>query len=559
MTNKIQSREKKQILDAIKIIINGRWLYMVALGLTGLISKIFGGPNANFPIWVILLLLTIFVSFNFYYTYVYKNSDRYSLSQLKKVCFNQLAIDSLLVVALVFFAGGIISIGFLYFIFIIVSSAFIYPLKGVAFFASANSFLYASLIYLQYFGIVPYLSRYNSGFEEQLAHNLVAVSTNVFAVVTSVFIIAYYAGMLAKNIRDKEREIIIEHDREEAIITNLVDGLVFINNRGIIEMANSSAEKLLDFRAEDVVGKRTSSLDYTSLVDLGQLFRRDTKTESHLTPKSRNDTELRISSVKIKSGDGDILGTVKLIRDASREIFVDKMKSEFIMIAGHQLRTPLSAVKGSLSSLLTGDYGELSKEQKNILSQSQNYTERLIQLVNDLLNVSSIEEGKFNYHFEEVDVHHLLRDVSERFLNDAEKKDIKVRLTVLNNLSKVVMDPYKIKLALGCLVSNAIDYSSEHSTVEIVSEFNDEGEVVIKVIDQGIGIPEEVRSKIFTKFFRAENALKFDTEGNGLDLFVAKNIINNHNGEIWFESEMNRGTTFYIQLPTSQKREYLTK
>lgn len=538
---------------SIRIIINGRWLYMVALVLTALIGKAFGGVNTNFPAYVIVLLAVVSVFLNIIYLHILKRSDNYSLDVLKKVCFYQLLIDSVFILIILFFAGGIISISFLYFIFIIISSAFVFPLKGVAFFAFLNSFLYSGLIYLQYLDIIPYLPRYGTAFEFELAHNLAAVATNIFAVVASVFIIAFYAGFLAKNIRDKEREIRMERDKEVAIIDNLVDGLIFINKNGVVDMVNESAEKLLNFNADEVRGRHTRSLDYLKYVDLGQLLRRDTKTESKMVPKARSDIELRIISVKIKGRDNELLGTVKLIRDVSREKFIEKMKTEFIMIAGHQLRTPLSAVKGSVNMLLTGDCGPLNEEQKNVLGRAQDYTEKLIQLVGDLLNVSSVEKGKFDYYFEDVDIHHLLRDVSGRFLNEAEKKGIKIKTSIVNNFSRVTLDPYKIKLALGCLVSNAIDYSNESSTVEIVSEFENE-EIIIRVTDNGIGIPEEDRSKIFTKFFRAENALKFNTEGNGLDLFVAKNIVENHGGEIWFESELNEGTTFFVRLPVNQEK-----
>ena len=145
----------------------------------------------------------------------------------------------------------------------------------------------------------------------------------------------------------------------------------------------------------------------------------------------------------------------------------------------------------------------------------------------------------------------MLKEVTARFTQEAKKKRIDFILKVVNNLSDVYVDVYKIKLAFGSIINNAVSYTKEGGSVEIKVKFEDD-KVLINIADTGIGIPKKVQDKIFTKFFRGENALKHITEGNGLDLFVAKNIIKNHNGKIWFKSQEGVGTTFFIELPIKQ-------
>jgi signal transduction histidine kinase len=186
------------------------------------------------------------------------------------------------------------------------------------------------------------------------------------------------------------------------------------------------------------------------------------------------------------------------------------------------------------------------------LEKSYAYNERLIVLLNDLLEVSSVEEGRYDYQFEKVDIHDLLREVSDRQMDDVSRKMQEFKLNIVNNLANVSLDQYKIKLVIGTLLNNAIKYTPKHGHITIRSEFPDNKKVRISISDSGIGIPIMNQEKIFTKFFRAENAVRVDTEGNGLDLYVAKTIINNHNGKIWFKSQEGRGTTFFIELPTEQ-------
>jgi len=549
-------REKLRLIDANKLLITARWFYASVLLLTGFISNITGGikSNANFsPYWMVLIGVIVY-GYNICFYFYYKKAYNKTYGKIRVISFLNLILDQISLPFIIFLAGGLTSISFLYFFYPIAASGFFFSIIETVLMSSLAAFLYGGLILLQYFDIIPYISRYNIAYETVLAHNPSAVFPNLWAVITSFFIVGAFVGLMARSMRQKEREVRVERDRIKSVIANLVDGLIYIDAAGRIDMANPQAEKLLNFKASDILGKNVEKIDFTKYGILGQLFRKDAWSFKEIVPRGRPDIAYRISSFDIRDEEKKLLGQAKIIRDVSREKFVNKMKSEFVTIAGHQLRTPLSAIKGSLDLLRKSEYGKISKEQENILNQSYEYTERLIQIVNDFLSVSSIEEGRYDYKYEKTDIHDLLREVSERFMVDAERKNIDYTLNIINNLGPVELDSYKLKLAIGGIINNAISYTPEKGRVTLTLSF-EEDKVMITVEDNGIGIPKQEQSKVFTKFFRAHNALKFLTEGNGLDLFVAKNIIENHKGHIWFESEVESGTTFYIEIPIEQNRE----
>ena len=234
---------------------------------------------------------------------------------------------------------------------------------------------------------------------------------------------------------------------------------------------------------------------------------------------------------------------MKIFNDLTREKMIDKMKSEFISIAAHQLRTPLSAIKWIIKMVLDGDAGELNKEQHDLLQKGYQSNERIIGLVNDLLNVSRIEEGRFGYNFDYGDFNEVITVIVESCEKLIAKNHQKFEVIKPTVLPKVYMDKERISLVLQNLVENAIKYTPEYGSIELKVTV-DEGHLKISVRDNGVGIPKEDTDKIFTKFFRASNVIRMETEGTGLGLFIAKNIVEKHGGIIEMESEEGKGTMF---------------
>lgn len=224
------------------------------------------------------------------------------------------------------------------------------------------------------------------------------------------------------------------------------------------------------------------------------------------------------------------------------------MKTQFVTVAAHQLRTPLSAVKWTLKLLLDGDAGALTTEQKELVRRGYGTNDRMIVLVNDLLNVAQADEGLLGFSFRDTN----LIQVIERAIPDIEPEARKRGVTIeFKKPSKdiiIIADPDRLLLVVNNMLDNAVQYGRGRGNVSVAVVERD-GLAEVSVADTGIGIPEKDRNKIFTRFFRAPNAVSVQANGSGLGLFIAQNIISHHSGKMWFTSEEGKGSTFYFTVP----------
>jgi len=263
--------------------------------------------------------------------------------------------------------------------------------------------------------------------------------------------------------------------------------------------------------------------------------------------------ELRISTDKLQDESGRVLGFVKLVQDRTREVELMRSKSEFITIAAHQLRTPLTAVNWIFEGFAKSK--ALPKDDLELAKNGLTATRKLLKIVNDLLDVSKIEEGRFGYNFEQTNLVGFISELLKNAQAEAKEYGIKLYFDKGGQQQQMVtIDPNRLGLAVSNLLDNAIRYNVENGSVTIaIKQLTDKPYIEVSVADTGIGIPPENMEKIFTKFFRAENVLKRETEGSGLGLYITKNIVNRHGGTIWAESVIDRGTTFHFTLPTDSK------
>lgn len=230
---------------------------------------------------------------------------------------------------------------------------------------------------------------------------------------------------------------------------------------------------------------------------------------------------------------------------------LDRLKSEFISVAAHQLRTPLSAVKWAVKMVMDGDAGPITEEQKNMLDQGYKSNERMVVLINDLLDVSRIEAGKFEYEFIEGLVEDLVETTVQEFQQIVKHKSVNLKYHKPDSsLPKVKIDSLKLKMVIENLIDNAVKYTAPGGNVEIVFKYY-RNIIEVVVSDSGVGIPKDQLPQLFSKFFRAKNVVKMQTDGTGLGLFIAKKIIEKHGGIIWAESEEGKGTSMHFTLPTS--------
>lgn len=345
-----------------------------------------------------------------------------------------------------------------------------------------------------------------------------------------------------------------ERDRTNLIISELIDGLLMFDAQNRLSLINPQAEKLLRIKAKDVVGK--SILELTSfpvfipLVKLlGEKIKKISKEEFQVEKR----LTLEVTTVYVRKGK-EREGVLVVLHDVTREKIIERTKSEFVSIAAHQLRTPLSAIKWTLRMLLSGDLGEITEEQEEFIQKSYESNERMITLINDLLNVSRIEEGRYLYRPKLANIEDLVQSVIKSYKKSIKERKIKFKFErPEKRLPKIMLDIEKMQLAIENLIDNAIRYTPPGGEVIVIlKRVNMEIEFSVK--DTGVGIPKDQHHRVFTKFFRGANVIRMETEGSGLGLFITKNIVEAHGGKIWFESEEGKGTTFHFVLPA--KREF---
>jgi PAS domain S-box-containing protein len=358
---------------------------------------------------------------------------------------------------------------------------------------------------------------------------------------------------ILEDVEEARKKTEEEKNKTLAIVENFADGLLIFDKTKRLVLMNPQAEVFLKLKREEIIGKSIGDLEKISEFKkifeivgpkIQPCFREELKMEENLI--------LEVTSLPILL-EKEKIGNLIILHDITREKYVEQLKTEFVSLAAHQLRTPLSGIKWSLKMILDGDLGPLPEEQKDFLKKALMANERLIRLVNDLLDVTRIEEGRFLYKLEEKDIVKIVEDVFNSYLDLAKEKEITFELEKLkDNFPLIKVDEEKIKLAIQNLIENALIYTLPKGKVTVTIDLQN-GNFFFKVKDTGIGIPKQVQDRIFTKFFRASNAVKIETEGSGLGLFITKNIIESHGGKIWFESEEGKGTTFYFTIPVKKE------
>ena len=234
---------------------------------------------------------------------------------------------------------------------------------------------------------------------------------------------------------------------------------------------------------------------------------------------------------------------------------LDQLKSEFLSLATHQLRTPLTITKGYISMIQEGTFGQVPQKIRDVLSKVYLSNERLISLVNDFLNLSRIESGRMKYNFEQMKAEQLVESAVEEFKELAKEKKVDLIWKKPSGaLPEVMIDKEKFHQVLMNIIDNAFKYCKEgHIEVSMSEEAgrgSSDKNILIKVKDSGVGMTREELDSIFKKFARAQSGSKVNTEGTGLGLYLAKRIVGDHGGEIWAESEGHGlGSTFKIRLP----------
>lgn len=283
--------------------------------------------------------------------------------------------------------------------------------------------------------------------------------------------------------------------------------------------------------------------------------------ENYLSAKLlvQRDQELTLVNEELTRLNEELVEVGKVLVRRDRELTeantslreLDTAKSEFVSVAAHQLRTPLTGIRWSLHELLEGGAGKLNKGQYKIVKDALGAAIRTINLINDLLNVARIEGGRFGFRMQTLSPESFLQKEIPRFAKQAEEKGIKLVVKLAKDLPLSNFDPEKTVFVLEDLLDNAIKYTPPGGTIT-VKVWQEEKFIKTEVEDTGIGIPKDQQRFIFSKFFRADNALFLQTAGSGLGLYLVKNIVEKQGGSIGFKSEENKGSIFWFTLPVAK-------
>lgn len=350
-----------------------------------------------------------------------------------------------------------------------------------------------------------------------------------------------------------------ELSRERALYTSLVensnDGVVVIQD-GFVKFFNKQMFDIVGYTEVEAYNK--PFLNFVSdkykkavyEIHLARISGKkvDSRYEIELLKKDGNTLPVEVNDSLINF-DGRP-ASMSVIRDITKAKEVDKIKSEFISVASHQLRTPLTGIKWFSELLLGNKAGTLSEKQRYFMEQISASTMRMTNLVEDLLDVSHIEAGrKYSVALKKEDVSAIVREVVKRQLILAHNKKIKIKISK-DCFKKIIIraDKSKISQVFENLIDNSIKYTKPGGKISVSCK-GGSGGVVYSVKDNGVGIPAHQIHRLFGRFFRGDNVRNTEP-GSGLGLYIAKYIIEEHKGRIWCKTKENRGSTFHIFLPT---------
>jgi PAS domain S-box-containing protein len=372
---------------------------------------------------------------------------------------------------------------------------------------------------------------------------------------------------LEKKVLRRTKDLEQIRSRNEAILTSIGDGLVVVDKEGKISYINKSFEDMLGWKSHEIIGKSMVEVvpreDQNGIevsfkeriltqVLAGQKFVADSTNPFYYIrkDKSRFPASSIVAPVILKK---KIVGAVGVFRDITKEKGIDKAKTEFVSLASHQLRTPLSTVNWYSEMLLAGDVGEVTTEQRKYLKEIYNGNQRMVDLVNTLLDVSRIELGTFDGESQPTNMVKLIESVVAEQKIQLTENGLTCSCVYDKTIPLIQADPKLLRMVIQNLLSNSIKYTPRDGQIDITLSLHDKKHVLLTVTDTGYGIPKNQQERIFTKLFRADNVIGKDTEGTGLGLYIAKSIVEQASGKLWFESEENKGTTFSALVPIGKQ------
>jgi PAS domain S-box-containing protein len=397
--------------------------------------------------------------------------------------------------------------------------------------------------------------------------DVVAYSSGDILGIIVVFLILTIFSYASRQINDQREQslrhalqsIAEEKAHDDALLAGMGEGIIATDQKGHIVMSNVLAEEMLGYTNSEL--KRKNILDVCVIqnenrqnLSVDQLplhialhTLRTIKSIYTLVRRDGSTLPVYITASPASLGNKPIGGVV-LLRDISKDKEIDKIKMDFVTLASHQLRTPLAAIKWFTEMLIKGDFGPLQKDQQEIVTNISRSTERMIDLVNSLLNVTYFESGQKILDVKPTNLKNLIDEALLSLQQLIHEKKHSVVISVHPNLPIITVDPKLIRNVYFHLINNAILYTPAGGEISIFISHK-HNEIISQITDNGAGIPKDEHKRVFEKFYRGSNIAKNTPDGSGLGLYIIRAIIESSGGKIWFESEEGKGTTWWFTLP----------
>ena len=367
---------------------------------------------------------------------------------------------------------------------------------------------------------------------------------------------------VAEDAEEEKQRTVREKNKIDAILHSIGDGVFVVDKNLKVILVNEVAAKMAGYKAEEILGTKYSEKLKFIFEDTGkindQFINKAIETKiiqamaNHtvLVDKAGNKIQVADSAAPLLDKNSEVIGCVAVFRDVTKERSIDKAKTEFVSLASHQLRTPLSTINWYSEMLLSGDAGEINENQKKYLEETYKASKRMVALVNSLLNVSRIELGTFAIDPKPIDPIKIAKICVKDLKPQIKAKRLVLKEKYASDDLTLPADPKLLGIIFQNLLSNAVKYTPDGGSIKLsMSKVRDRLSIVIE--DTGMGIPESQKDRIFEKLFRADNVREVDAEGTGLGLYLVKAIVMHAGGQIRFESKEGKGTTFYVTLPLS--------
>ncbi len=360
-----------------------------------------------------------------------------------------------------------------------------------------------------------------------------------------------------EELKAQQKKISETAAKDEALLENIGEGVIAVDKDRKVIFVNSIAAGMLGYDVENLKG--TVITDQILEDENGNVIPFDkrpttiafatnklTRVVYFFVRKDKTKFPIAITATPVKL-EGKTIGLIEILRDITREKEVEKSKSEFVSLTSHQLRTPPTAIKWYAEYLLSHSEN-LNEKQKEYLNEIYKGNQRMIELINSLLNVSRIELGRFLSGVESVNLISSVKVILNGLNNKINEKKLAIEQIYQKNILIMNADLKLIDIIIENLLTNAVKYTPAGGKITIEIKIQD-GHILFRVSDTGEGIPLYQQQKIFTKLFRADNANELDPVGSGLGLYITKSIVEQTGGKIWFDSVEKRGTDFYVSYP----------